>query len=118
MATVTSKWLPRLKWPNLTAAILLWITFGGCNLPATESTYPASNNLDSIQSDAEGAAFIGNSSTKIFHLAECRTILEMAASNRTWHDTIEKAESRGYRPCKVCKPAEVNAIEPNSNHSN
>lgn len=77
-----------------------------------ESSNPATGAPARDLSDAEGSAFIGNSATKIFHSADCRTIKEMADSNRTWHETIEKAERRGYRPCKVCKPSESDIATP------
>jgi len=77
-----------------------------------ESSHPAAEASARDLSDAAGSTFIGNSATKIFHLANCRTIKEMADSNRTWHETIEKAERRGYRPCKVCKPTESDMAAP------
>ncbi len=76
----------------------------GCEQSSNKVTQESAAVSKEPQSDPEGSAFIANSSTKIYHMPECRTITEMADANKTWHMTTERAESRGYRACKVCKP--------------
>jgi hypothetical protein len=49
-----------------------------------------------------GAAFHGNTSSKVFHSPDCRYYNCAKCTSR--FDSREAATRAGYRPCKVCKP--------------
>jgi competence protein ComEC len=48
--------------------------------------------------------FVGNANSKVFHLSICDSVSNMSDKNKRYFDTIEQAESKGYRPCKNCSP--------------
>lgn len=48
--------------------------------------------------------FVGNANSKVFHLSICDSVAKMSDKNKRYFDTIEQAESKGYRPCKNCSP--------------
>lgn len=48
--------------------------------------------------------FVGNANSKVFHLSICDSVSTMSEKNKRYFDTIEQAESKGYRPCKNCSP--------------
>ena len=49
-----------------------------------------------------GKPFVGNSSSKKFHRASCRSVGKMKATNRVEFGTAEEAEKAGYTPCQIC----------------
>lgn len=48
--------------------------------------------------------FVGNANSKVFHLSICDSVSTMSEKNKRYFDTVEQAESKGYRPCKNCSP--------------
>jgi hypothetical protein len=48
--------------------------------------------------------FVGNANSKVFHLSICDSVSTMSEKNKRYFETIEQAESKGYRPCKNCSP--------------
>ena len=48
--------------------------------------------------------FVGNENSKVFHLSICDSVANMSEKNKRYFDTIDQAESKGYRPCKNCSP--------------
>lgn len=54
--------------------------------------------------DNGNAAYIGNSNTKKFHRSACRYVLQIAPDHIVNLSSKEEAISKGYEPCKVCKP--------------
>ena len=47
---------------------------------------------------------VGNANSKVFHLSICDSVANMSEKNKRYFDTIDQAESKGYRPCKNCSP--------------
>ncbi|MGI5824836.1 MAG: Ada metal-binding domain-containing protein, partial [Bacillota bacterium] len=54
------------------------------------------------QLTADNARYIGNKSTKKFHLKSCRYAAQISSQNVVYFKT--RAEAAGYVPCKVCNP--------------
>ena len=52
----------------------------------------------------ERAQYIGNRSSKKFHLADCSSVDDMNEENMVAFSTREKALFQGYHPCKRCNP--------------
>lgn len=48
--------------------------------------------------------YVGNSNSKKFHYADCSSAQKIKASNRVSFNSREEAVSKGYVPCKICKP--------------
>ena len=67
-----------------------------------ESASAAENT--SVQEDAGGVQYIGNSHTKKFHLPSCPSVSNMKDSNKVEFDSRDEAISEGYVPCKQCNP--------------
>jgi O-6-methylguanine DNA methyltransferase len=51
----------------------------------------------------EGIRFVGSDSTKIFCFPTCR--YHVSDEHRVRFGSEQEARARGYRPCKVCRPA-------------
>lgn len=47
---------------------------------------------------------VGNANSMVVHLSICDSVTHMNEKNKRYFDTIEQAESKGYRPCKNCSP--------------
>lgn len=47
---------------------------------------------------------VGNANSKVVHLSICDSVTNMSEKNKRYFDTIDQAESKGYRPCKNCSP--------------
>lgn len=50
------------------------------------------------------ADFVGHTTSKKLHRADCEWARKMASGNRVYFNTYEEAAAQGYSPCKVCKP--------------
>ena len=48
--------------------------------------------------------FVGNANSKVYHLSICDSVANMSEKNKRYFDSIEQAESKGYRPCNNCSP--------------
>lgn len=48
--------------------------------------------------------YVGNSSTKTYHLHTCRQALEIAPANKVGFRSREEAVRNGYKPCGACRP--------------
>lgn len=57
-------------------------------------------NTSSPQTDQ----LVGNANSMVVHLSICDSVTHMNEKNKRYFDTIEQAESKGYRPCKNCSP--------------
>ena len=54
---------------------------------------------------AAGIRFIGSDTTKIFCLPTCRHARRVTDRHRLQFHSMAEGQSRGYRACKVCRPA-------------
>lgn len=72
---------------------------------ATTESKPAveenNTNNNTVQSEA---SYIGNASTKKFHLPSCSSVKKMNESNKISIGSRAEAINQGYEPCKVCNP--------------
>ena len=50
------------------------------------------------------ARFVGSSTSKKYHLPDCRYALKIKPENRIDFQSAEEAKSQGYLPCKSCHP--------------
>ena len=49
-------------------------------------------------------SYVGNINSEKFHRASCRSVKRMNESNKVFFGSREEAISRGYVPCKSCRP--------------
>jgi eukaryotic-like serine/threonine-protein kinase len=80
--------------------------------PATGSaTAPAPQSLMTGPAAAvDGVALVGNRHKKTYHLPTCKDASNMAPANRIAFASIAEAESRGFSPCKHCRPPTSKAV--------
>jgi O-6-methylguanine DNA methyltransferase len=52
-----------------------------------------------------GTRFIGSDTTHIYCLPTCRHARRVTPTHEHSFHSLQEAESAGYRPCKVCRPA-------------
>ena len=52
-----------------------------------------------------GIRFQGSRNTKIFCLPTCHSMRHMHLENMVFFPSSVEAEAKGYRPCKLCRPA-------------
>lgn len=61
--------------------------------------------IDYATGDSHSLAYIVNTSSLVFHKANCKTAEKISAQNRmSFTGTREEAVQKGYKPCGVCKP--------------
>ncbi len=53
---------------------------------------------------SEEGEFVASTSSKKYHLPECRYAVKIREENRIYFQSAEDAEDQGYEPCKVCNP--------------
>ena len=58
---------------------------------------------------SSGIRFIGSDTTKIFCLPTCRHAVRVTDRHRLEFHSMADGQARGYRPCKVCRPASAAA---------
>jgi hypothetical protein len=74
------------------------------NPQSNESKDVIKQNQDDSEKDKE-YNYIGNSNTMKFHRPNCISIDQMSESNKVYlNGSRDDAVSRGYKPCKRCKP--------------
>ena len=74
------------------------------NPQSNESKDVIKQNQDDSEKDKE-YNYIGNSNTMKFHRPNCISIDQMNESNKVYlNGSRDDAVSRGYKPCKRCKP--------------
>ncbi len=60
---------------------------------------------NSDDSDKKTFTYIGNANTLKFHRLNCRNVSQMSDKNKVYfNETREEIISKGYKPCKHCKP--------------
>lgn len=60
--------------------------------------------LASSSSGATKAIFVGSSTSKKYHLPDCRYVLKIKPENKIYFQSLEDAKRQGYLPCKSCNP--------------
>lgn len=60
--------------------------------------------LASSANGATKATFVGSSTSKKYHLPDCRYALKIKPENRIYFQSLEDAKRQGYLPCKSCNP--------------
>jgi hypothetical protein len=63
------------------------------------------------------SSYVGNKSTKVYHMAECTYTGKISTKNRVYFSSRSAAEDRGYRRCHYCGDGVVNSGN-GGNHSN
>jgi hypothetical protein len=58
----------------------------------------------SSSNDATKVMFVGSSTSKKYHLLDCRYALKIKPENRISFQSAEAARRQGYLPCKSCNP--------------
>lgn len=48
--------------------------------------------------------FVGSSTSKKYHLPDCRYALKIKPENKVYFQSAKEAKSQGYLPCKSCHP--------------
>jgi len=68
-----------------------------------DSSLPGSLPASSL-TDVTKATFVGSSTSKKYHLPDCRYALKIKQENRISFQSLEDAKRQGYLPCKSCNP--------------
>jgi hypothetical protein len=53
---------------------------------------------------ALAAQYVGNSNSHKYHKTECKWAQKISPKNKVMLNSANEAISKGYQPCKVCKP--------------
>ena len=48
--------------------------------------------------------FVGSTQSDRYHFPDCRSVKKISPSNEIWFSSTAEAKSKGYVPCKICKP--------------
>ncbi len=66
----------------------------------------ADTSLSSEVSSADSSQhrYIGNKSSRVFHLGSCKSVNKMSDKNKVYFDSRKQAAESGYSPCGYCKP--------------
>lgn len=66
----------------------------------------ANTSLSSEVSSADSSQhrYIGNKSSRVFHLGSCKSVNKMSDKNKVYFDSRKQASESGYSPCGYCKP--------------
>lgn len=67
-----------------------------------DSSPPGS--LPAFTTDVTKATFVGSSTSKKYHLLDCRYALKIKPENMINFQSLEDAKRQGYLPCKSCNP--------------
>lgn len=62
-------------------------------------------------------SYVGNKSTKVYHMAKCPYVDRMLEENRVYFNTRDAAERKGYRACNYCKDGIVGSGSSNGNYT-
>ena len=54
--------------------------------------------------EGPGEVLVASSTSKKYHLPDCRYALKIKPENRISFQSAKEAKSQGYRPCKSCHP--------------
>lgn len=57
-----------------------------------------------VAAPALASDYIGNANSGKFHYADCRWAQKIAPYNIVYLNSRDEAISRGFIPCKVCRP--------------
>lgn len=60
--------------------------------------------LFSTLSLAQNQTYVGSSNSNKYHLESCKWAQKVNPKNKVIFKSKKEAESKGYAPCKVCKP--------------
>ncbi len=62
------------------------------------------NNTNKPSATDDTYQYVGNKSSKKFHLPSCESVADMSDKNKVYFDSKKQASDEGYIPCKQCKP--------------
>ncbi|WP_253256508.1 MULTISPECIES: thermonuclease family protein [unclassified Neomoorella] len=94
---------PNVKYADLFIKLQQEARQAGKGLWGATVTAPAPIPAPGDKSSS-AAKYIGNSSSKKFHLPSCQWAKEISPRNRVEFTSRQEAISAGYQPCKVCRP--------------
>lgn len=60
--------------------------------------------VTSLENTSETPSYIGNRISKVFHVPECSSAVKTGSKNKVTFLTSEEALSKGFTPCKNCRP--------------
>lgn len=63
-----------------------------------------SSSSEVSSADSSQHRYIGNKSSRVFHLGSCKSVNKMSAKNKVYFGSREQAAESGYSPCGYCKP--------------
>lgn len=72
--------------------------------PAAEETDSTTLQEDFQAKNAAEKEYVGSVNSNKYHIPECKWAQEILPSNQIWFSSREEAVTKGYIPCKVCKP--------------
>jgi micrococcal nuclease len=60
-----------------------------------------SNIVESVKTNGK---YVGSKESDKYHYPNCRWAEKINTENQIWFDSINEADSVGYKPCGVCNP--------------
>jgi len=73
---------------------------------------PENNPVDEAPS-VQGAAYVANINSDIFHLHDCKWTKRIKPGNMIAFNGIEDALKKGFNPCRYCRPKHAGQARPN-----
>jgi len=70
----------------------------------TTTTPTTTTTTTTTTQQTAGEKYCGSSKSNVYHYPSCYYVKQINPENLIWFKDEQDAKSRGYRPCKVCKP--------------
>lgn len=87
--------------------IVLLMVFAASPMLQVNEVSAASRSVAVHRSIPEGTTFVLNKNTKKFHMPNCSSVDDIKEKNISFSaETASEIKSKGYSPCKKCKPAD------------
>jgi len=77
-------------------ALILILLLVSCVSQQTQQQFQAQPVLEE--------KFVGSINSNKYHYPDCKWAKKIKPENKIWFSSPEDAQSKGYVPCKVCKP--------------
>ncbi len=78
---------------------------GSAGADASEASVSRVGVMDESEGKEESKGnFVGSSTSKKYHLPDCRYALKIKQENKVYFQSAKEAKSQGYLPCKSCHP--------------
>ena len=62
------------------------------------------SDVTEVDNTPENPSYVGNRISKVFHVPECSSAVKTGSKNKVTFLTSQEALSKGFTPCKICRP--------------